>query len=156
MAFAALDIPGLAGTLSTEYSFWKGYRFSVAGQQVRPHGFPRNRLTLPGSHGPLEATVKGGPVRAHPILVVDGTEYPTGPPTPTSQQVLALLPLALLLLVQGAVGAGVALGAVSANMAVVRAEKSPAAKVGLMLAVLVVAAATDIVLATAVQSLIGT
>lgn len=155
MPIATLNIPGVSGDIAVEQSFWKGFKFTVAGQQVKPHGFPRNRLTLPGAAGPIEAKVKGGVARAYPSLVIDGKDYPTGPPTPKAQQVLALLPLLLLLLVQGALGILVAFGALSVNMGIVRAERSNGAKLGLMAAVLVVAAAIDILLATAILSARG-
>lgn len=155
MPIATLNVPGVSGDIAVEQSFWKGFTFTVAGQHVKPHGFPRNRLTLPGAAGPIEAKVKGGVVRAYPSLVIDGKDYPTGPPTPKAQQVLALLPLLLLLLVQGALGILVAFGALSINMGIVRAERSNAAKLGLMAAVLVVAATIDILLATAVLSARG-
>ncbi|MGO4601706.1 hypothetical protein [Terrabacter sp. 2YAF2] len=155
MPIATVNIPGVSGDIAVEQSFWKGFKFSVAGQQVKPHGFPRNRLTLPGAAGPIEAKVKGGVARAYPSLVIDGKDYPTGPPTPKAQQVLALLPLLLLLLVQGALGILVAFGALSVNMGIVRAERSNGAKLGLMAAVLVVAATIDILLATAILSARG-
>ncbi len=155
MPIATVNIPGVSGDIAVEQSFWKGFKFTVAGQQVKPHGFPRNRLTLPGAAGPIEAKVKGGVARAYPSLVIDGKDYPTGPPTPKAQQVLALLPLLLLLLVQGALGILVAFGALSVNMGIVRAERSNGAKLGLMAAVLVVAAAIDILLATAILSARG-
>jgi hypothetical protein len=155
MPIATVNIPGVSGDISVEQSFWKGFKFTVAGQQVKPHGFPRNRLTLPGAVGPIEAKVKGGVARAYPSLVIDGRDYPTGPPTPKAQQVLALLPLLLLLLVQGALGILVAFGALSVNMGIVRAERSNGAKLGLMAAVLVVGATIDILLATAILSARG-
>ena len=155
MPIATVNIPGVSGDIAVEQSFWKGFTVIVAGQHVKPHGFPRNRLTLPGAAGPIEAKVKGGVARAYPSLVVDGKDYPTGPPTPKAQQVLALLPLLLLLLVQGALGILVAFGALSVNMGIVRAERSDTAKLGLMAAVLVVAATIDILLATAVLSARG-
>lgn len=156
MPFAILHIPGVSGGISTEFSFWRGFKFHVAGERVTPHGFPRNRLTLPGLSGPVPAKVKSGLARAHPTLVVDGKEYPTGPPTPKGQQILALLPLLLLVLVQGALGIVVAFGAVMVNMGTIRGERSNATKVGLMVAILVSAAAIDIVLASVVQSALGT
>jgi hypothetical protein len=155
MPIATVHVPGVSGDISVEQSFWKGFRFTVAGQPVKPHGFPRNRLTLPGAAGPIEAKVKGGVARAYPSLVIDGKDYPTGPPTPKAQQVLALLPVLLLLLVQGALGILVAFGALSINMGIVRAERSNAAKIGLMAAVLVAAATIDIVLVTVVLSVHG-
>lgn len=156
MAIADLTIPGVAGNISTESDFWRGYKFKVAGKAVKPHGFTRNKLTLPGLDGPIEARVKGGVFRAHPALVVGGTEFPTGPPTPRTQQILALLPMAGFLLIQGALGALVAFGAIAINMGVVRSERSSRAKVGLMVAALIGALVVDIVLAIAVTSAFDT
>lgn len=152
MAFADLNIPGVSGIVSTDYSFWRGYRFTVDGQRVKPHGFPRNRLTLPGTSGSVEAKVRGGVARAHPALVVGGTEYPTGPDTPRLQQVLALLPMLTLLLVQGAIGFLVAFGGSAVNMGIVRGEQRDAVKVGLMVATLLAALAIDVTLVLAIDS----
>src|SRR5262245_21369363 len=145
-----LTIPGVSGGISTENSLWSGPKFSVDGQRVRAHGFPRNRLTLPGISGPVEAKVKGGLIRAHPVLVVDGKEYPTGPPTPMGLQILALLPLLTLILLQGAVGFLVAFGAVAINMGIVREERSNGAKVGFMTAILIAAVLIDIAIVAAI------
>ena len=141
MAFADLNIPGVAGVVSTDYSFWSGYRFSVGGTRVKPHGFPRNRLTLPGKAGPVEARVKAGLNRAYPALVVDDQEYPTGPETPVALQILALLPLLTLVLVQGAIGFALAFGGVFVNLGIARGAQSTGAKVALMVATLVAAVA---------------
>ena len=155
MPIDTLHIPGVSGGISVEPTFWKGFRYTVDGQLIKPHGFPRNRLTLPGTTGPVEAKVKGGVARAYPSLVVDGKDYPTGPATPRGQQVVALLPLLLLLLVQGAVGIFVALAALSTNMGIVRSERSNTAKIGLMVVVLVVASAVDLLVAGAILSARG-
>lgn len=149
MTFANLYIPGVAGSLSTTYSFWKGYAFSVDGQREKPQGFPRNRLSLPGVSAPVEAKIKGGPVRAHPTLVVDGREYSTGPATPIGYQILALLPVLLLAIVQGALGFVVAFGAIALNLSIIRSERPNATKAGLMVAVLAVGALVDVLLVTA-------
>ena len=155
MPFADLSIPGVAGVVSTDYSFWSGYRFFVDGRRVKPQGFPRNRLSLPGVSGPVEAKVKAGLNRAYPAFVVDGREYPTGPPTPVALQVLALLPLLTLFLVQGAVGFAVAFGGVYANLGIARGEQSSAAKASLMVATLVAAVAVDLAAIAALGSLTG-
>lgn len=155
MAFADVTIPGVSGTVSTDYSFWGGYRFIVDGQRVKPHGFPRNRLTLPGTSGSVEAKIKGGVARAHPALVVGGEEYPTGPATPRLQQVIALLPLLTLLLVQGAIGFVVAFGGTAVNMGIVRGEQRDGVKVGLMIATLVAAVAVDVAVVIAFDSVVG-
>jgi hypothetical protein len=155
MPIDTLHIPGVSGGISVEPTFWKGFRYSVDGQPIKPHGFPRNRLTLPGTAGPVEAKVKGGVARAYPSLVVDGKDYATGPATPRAQQVVALLPVLLLLLVQGALGFLVAFVAVSTNMGIVRSERPNAAKIGLMVVVLVVASAVDLLVAGAILSARG-
>jgi hypothetical protein len=152
MAFAVLTIPGVSGDISTEYSFWKGYTFTVDGQRVRPQGFPRSRLALPGESGPpVEAKIKGGLFRAHPVLVVGGTEYPTGPPTPRGLQILALLPILALLLIQGALGFLVAFGGVAINMGVVRGPRSRSVKTALMVATFIGAIAIDVLMAFAIS-----
>jgi hypothetical protein len=156
MAFADLNIPGVAGSVSTEYGFWSGYKFRVGGERVKPHGFPRNRLSLPGTEGPIEAKVKGGLFRAHPALVVGGTEFSTGAPTPRVQQALALLPLAGLLLIQGALGFLVTFGGIVINMGIVRSERSDRAKIGLMVATLIAVVVIDLVIAVALLSAFGT
>lgn len=143
---ATLNIPGTPGPLRIENSFWKGLRFSINGHPIKPHGFPRNRLTLPGMQGPIEAKIKGGALHAHPSLIIGGQEFMTGPPTPKIQQVLALLPLLLLVLVQGALGFLIAFGAIAANMGIIRAEHSAGTKVGLLLATLVAAATVDVLI----------
>lgn len=155
MAFADLTIPGVAGIVSTDYAFWSGYRFFVGGTRVKLHGFPRNRLTLPGVAGPVEAKVKAGLNRAYPALVVDDREYPTGPETPVALQVLGLLPLLTLILAQGFIGFAVAFGGVFVNLAIARTEQSTGAKVALMVATLVAAAAVDLAAVAAVGSLAG-
>ncbi|WP_330475857.1 hypothetical protein [Terrabacter sp. C0L_2] len=155
MAFADLTIPGVSGTVSTDFSFWSGYRFTVDGRQVKPHGFPRNRLTLPGASGSVEAKIKGGLARAHPALVVGGTEYATGPDTPRLQQVLALLPMLTLLLVQGAIGFAVAFGGTAVNMGIVRGEQRDSVKVALMIGTLVAAVAVDLAAVMALDAALG-
>src|SRR4029078_1051941 len=153
MAFAALTIPGVSGDIAIDYSFWRGYTFTVDGQRVKPQGFPRNRLTLPGASGPpVEAKIKGGLFRAHPVLVVGGTEYPTGPPTPLGMQILALLPILALLLVQGALGFLVAFGALAINMGVVRVSRSGSVKAALMVAIFIAAIAIDLLIVFAISS----
>lgn len=153
MAFAALTIPGVSGDIAIDYSFWRGYTFTVDGQRVKPQGFPRNRLTLPGASGPpVEAKIKGGLFRAHPVLVVGGTEYPTGPPTPLGMQILALLPILALLLVQGALGFLVAFGALAINMGVVRGSHSGSVKAALMVAIFIAAIAIDLLIVFAISS----
>jgi hypothetical protein len=151
MAFADMTIPGVAGTISTQYGFWSGYRFTIGGQRVKPHGFPR-RLTLPGADGPIEAKLKGGWLSAHPVLIVGGAAFSTGPVAPRVQRILAVLPLAAFLLVQGALGALLAVGGTAINMGIVRSERPGGAKVALMVANLVAVVVIDLVLAIAVTS----
>jgi hypothetical protein len=155
MAFADLSIPGVAGVVSTDYSFWSGYRFFVDGERVKLHGFPRNRLTLPGVTVPVEAKVKAGLNRAYPALVVGDREYPTGPATPVVLQVLTLLPLLTLLLVQGGIGFGVAFGGVLVNLGIARGERSLAVKVALMVGTLVAAVALDLTAVAAFDAAMG-
>lgn len=147
--FATLNIPGTPGPLRIENSFWKGLRFSINGHPIKLHGFLRNRLTLPGMQGPIEAKVKGGALHAHPSLMIGGQEFMTGPPTPKIQQVLALLPLLLLVLVQGAFGFLIAFGAIAANMGIIRAEHSAGTKIGLLFATFLAAATLDVLIVTA-------
>jgi hypothetical protein len=156
MPFAILTIPGVSGDISTHCSFWSGLTFSIDGQRIKAHGFPRTRLTLPGTSGPVDAKVKGGPFRAHPALVVGGTEYATGPPTPTALQVLALLPLLAFVLVHGALGALVALGGVAMNMSNVRGTRSDRSKATLMCATLIAVVAIDTVMVLALRSVVTT
>jgi hypothetical protein len=155
MAFADLSIPGVAGVVSTDYSFWSGYRFSVDGTRLKPHGFPRNRLTLPGTAGPVEARVKAGLNRAYPAHVVGDREYATGPETPVALQLLALLPLVTLLVVQGAIGFAVAFGGVFVNLGITRGEQSTGVKVALMVGTFVAAVAIALAAVAAVGSLAG-
>ena len=152
MTFAPMTIPGVAGEISTTYSFWTGYKFFVGGQRVKPHGFPRNKLTLPGADGPVEAKIKGGAFRAHPIVVSGGGEYTTGPPTPTSVQMVALLPVLSILVLQGLLGFVLAFGGVAINMGIVRSRQSNPAKFGLMVTTFVAVVVIDIVIVTAVVS----
>ena len=152
MPFDDVTIPGVAGPVSTTSSFWKGYRFHVDGTRVKPHGFPPTKLDLPGTDGPVEARLKGGIFRAHPVLVVDGQEYRTGPPTPRAQQVLAVLPFLLLLLVQGVLGAFAAIGGVVANMAIVRSGLTDRSKIAAMIGVFAVALLVDVAVIVAVVS----
>jgi hypothetical protein len=155
MAFAELTLPGVAGTVVTEYAFWSGFKFLVNGERVKAHGFPRNKLALPGTHGPVEAKVKGGMLRAHPVLVVGGTDFPTGPPTPAIQQVLALLPLIGLAIVQGVLGFLIAFGGLAITMGVVRSERSGGAKVGLIIATVIAVVVIDLVLVIAILTTLG-
>lgn len=155
MTSTDLSIPGVAGEILIEYGSLGGHKFTVGGEPVRPHGFPRNKLTLPGTDGPVEAKVKGGLFRAHPALLVGGKEYAAGPPTPRVLQILALLPLAALLLVQGALGFLVAFGGIAVNMGVVRSERSDGVKVGLVVATFIVAVVIDLAIAVALTSAFG-
>lgn len=145
-----MRIPGVAGEVSTKSSFFSGFTYFVDGQPVTPHGFPRNRLTLPGTEGPVEARIVGGLFRAHPTLVVDDVQYPTGPMASWSVQIVSLLPLLGLLVVQGGLGFVVAFGGVVINMGIVRGERTDRAKIGLMLAVLAGAAAADAAMLAAI------
>ena len=146
MTESVITIPGVLGELTARSSFWQGWIFHVDGERVRPHGFPRNRLTLPGDSGPIPARIKGGLFRAYPTIVVDQTEYPTGPPTPRGLQILALLPLALILLVQGILGFAVAFVSVAVNMSIRRSDRSERAKVGLVVVTVLTAAVVDVLL----------
>lgn len=152
MTFAPITVPGVTGDIVTTYSFWTGYKFFVEGQPIKPHGFPRNKLTFPGLAGPLEAKIKGGLFRAHPILVVGEKEYTTGPATPGRLQALALLPVLSILILQGALGFVLAFGAVAANMGVVRGTATNGAKAALMVGIFLVVAAIDIVIVVAFVS----
>ena len=154
MTLAVLTIPGVAGDIVTKSSFWGGFTFAVDGRRVKPHGFPRNRLALPGTDGPVEATIKGGTLRAHPTLVVGKTEYRTGPPTPLGLQISALLPLAALALVQGGLGVLVAFGGVAINMGILRREISSRAKYALMAATLVAVIAVDMAIVVVASSML--
>lgn len=156
MTLAVLTIPGVAGDIVTETSFWSGFKFVVGGQRVKPRGFPRNRLTLPGTAGPVEATVKGGILRPHPTLVVGGTEYRTGPPTSRGLQISALLPLLTLALVQGFFGFLVAFGGVAINMGVLRRELPIRTKYALLGATLIAAIAVDVFIIITAASVLGT
>lgn len=140
---------GVAGRLSTTYSFWKGSAFAVDGQRVKPNGFLRNRLSLPGVSGAVEATIKGGLVRAHPTLVLGGREYSNGAATPIGGQVLALLPVLQPAIVHDALGFLVAFGAIALNMSIIRSGRPNATKAGLMVAVLAVGVLVDVLLVTA-------
>ena len=156
MALAVLTIPGVTGDIVTEASFWSGFKFVVGGKRVKPRGFPRNRLTLPGAAGPVEATVKGGILRPHPTFVVAGTEYRTGPPTARGLQISALLPLLTLALVQGVFGFLVAFGGVAMNMGVLRRELSIRAKYALLGVTLTAAIAVDVLIILTTASVLGT
>ena len=147
--FAVLRIPGAAADITTRRSFWKGYTFEIEGQKLSPHGFPRNRLSIPGTYGPIEARIKGGFLRAYPSLVVGDTEYPTGPATPRGLQILAVLPLLTLLVVQGALGFLFAFGGTAINMGVIRGSRVTSAKVALMVATFVGALVVDVLVVLA-------
>lgn len=155
MTFADVTIPGVAGPLSTQGSFWKGLRFSVAGERVKAHGFPRNKLTLPGTDGPVEAKVKGGFFRPYPSFVVGAEEYPTGPPTPRSLQVLGWSPLVGVAIVQGVVGFLLAFGGMALSMGIIRSERRVGLKVALMTGVLVAVIGIDLAIAVAAYSISG-
>lgn len=155
MAISDVTIPGVAGPVSTSYSFWRGYRYFVAGARVKPHGFPRNQLTFPGLGAPVEAKVRGGLLRAHPTFVVGDHSYPTGPATPAAQQFLAVLPLGALLLLQGALGFLIAFGGIAINMSTIRSARSDGAKIGLLIATLVGVVFADLAVAVAVYSVAG-
>ena len=155
MAYRNLQIPEVAGEVSTEYGFWRGYRFTVNGERLKASGPWRNRLTLPGTTGPVEAKIKAGMLRAYPSLVVGDVEHRTGPATPRAQQMLAVLPLLAYLLVQGLIGIAVVLLAIVANMAVVRSGSSTALKIILMIGVFAVALVVDIGVALAINAAVG-
>lgn len=152
MTFAPLSVPGVAGEVRTESSFWSGYRFFVDGRRIKPHGFPRNRLTLPGTAGPVEARLKGGLFRAHPVLVVDGTEHTTGPPTPGGLQALAILPVLSIVAFQGLLGFLLAFGAVAINMGIVRSSRPNGTKAALLVATFAVVALIDVLLVVVIVS----
>lgn len=152
MPFAPVTIPGVRAPLTTTYSFWSGFVFSVDGQRVKPHGFPRNRLALPGTEGPVEGRIKGVFLRAHPPIVVRDTECPTGPPTPRVFQVLAVMPLLSIVVFQGVLGFVLAFGAMATNMGIVRGSASTAAKIVSMIAVAALVAAVDVAVLAVVMS----
>lgn len=152
MAFAPISIPGVAGVIETESSFWAGYKFFVEGQRIKPRGFARNKLTFPGVSGTLEAKIKGGLFRAHPILVADGKEYTTGPPTPGGLQALALLPALSILVFQGLLGFLLAFGSVAVNMGIIRSTRTNGVKAALLAGTFAVVALIDVLLVIAVVS----
>lgn len=150
MTTTSLTIPGVAGTITVEQSPWSGYRILVDGVRIKPRGFPRNRLTLPGVDGPVEARVKGGALRVHPIIVIDGVEHPTGPPTPRVLQVLVAAPVVGIILIQGVIGFLLAFGGVYLNQAIVRSDRPHGTKVALTSLTVVAVLAIEIALIVAV------
>lgn len=155
MPISDVTIPGVAGPLSTSYSFWSGYRYAVAGAHVKARGILRNRLTLPGLDAPVEVKVRATLLRAYPTFVVGDRTYSAGPVTPRIQQVLAVLPVAGLLLLPSAVGLLIAIGAVAVNQSTVRSARSDGAKIGLLVATLVGVVFADLAVAVAVYSVAG-
>lgn len=153
MTYADVIIPGVAGAVSTTGSFWKGLRFAVAGERVKAHGFPRNKLTLPGDAGPVEAKVKAGLFRPYPSFVVGGEEYPTGPPTPRGLQVLGWSPVLGVAIVQGILGFLLAFGGMALSMGIIRSERPGGVKVALMTGVLVGVIGIDLAIAFAAYSI---
>ncbi|WP_232677789.1 hypothetical protein [Nocardioides sp. R-C-SC26] len=144
MVLAVVTLPRVTAPVAIDYSFWRGYRFSVADRVVKPHGFPRNRLSLPGTAGTVEATFKAGVLRAYPVISVDGVDHPTGPTTPRAVQVIGLLPLISLMLVTGAIGALLTFGAIAGNVSIIREDLSDRVKILLMLTVLAAVVAADL------------
>ncbi|MBD8605904.1 hypothetical protein IFT73_03485 [Aeromicrobium sp. CFBP 8757] len=96
-------------------------------------------MTLPGTAGPVEAKVKGGAFRAHPVLVVGDGEHTTGPPTPRLLQALGVLPVLSLLVFHGLLGFALAFGGVAITMTVIRSARSDRATMAVIDTVLVVA-----------------
>ena len=150
----SMTIPGVAGTVETaEASAFSGPSFTVNGEKLKPKGLLRSKIDLPAQDGGTkEARIKGGALRAHPSLVVDGQEYHSGPPTPPLLQGLALLPILGLVIIQGALGFLLVFGGIGANMAVIRSDRSEGAKLGIIIATGVGVIAVCIILAVAVVS----
>lgn len=141
-----VTLPGVAKSVTIENSIWSGLKFSIDGEVIKPHGFPPTKVTLPGRVEPVEVTVKGGLLSAHPIMVVGDQEFPTGPPTPRLLQVLTLLPLVCLVIVQGVLGFVVAFAAVAINLGLLRTENSEGRKMAIMGGVLAGAIVIDLIL----------
>lgn len=149
MTTTPLTLPGVAGAITVEQGFWSGTRFHLDGVRLQPRGVLRNRLELPTRHGPLVAKVKGGLFRAHPVLVVERVAHRTGPPTPRSLQVLAAAPFVGLLLVQGLLGALLAVVGTLTNQRIVRSERSHGSKLLLTSLTLVVVLGLELAFAVA-------
>ncbi|KAA1376532.1 hypothetical protein [Aeromicrobium fastidiosum] len=141
MTSAPVVIPGVAGPVTAEYSFWSGYTFVVDGRRVSSRNrMQRNRVTLPGTSGPVEATIKGalGYLQAHPTLVVDGAGYPMGPATPVVLKILSALPV--LLVLGGLLGGVAGAAAMATNATFVRRTWPAGVKAALMIGMFAAAA----------------
>ena len=136
MTTRPVTIPGVQGEVSADVSAFGATKIMVDGQEQKQEGFFTKTVQLPAEGGGTkEAKVKGGMMRAYPVLVVDGEDHPTGPPTPTLQQGLAFLPLLGLVLIQGALGFLLVFGGVALSMSVVRSDRPDGTKVGLQVAI---------------------
>jgi hypothetical protein len=152
MPFEMQPVPGVAGTIMSEVSLWRGLTFIVNGRRLKPRGIFVRRVSLPGADGPVEGKIKGG-LPGTQQLIVEGNAYPTGPPVPKGLQVVAALPVLLMLLIRGGgLGLIVAIAGVTLNSQIVTSTRPNRTKVALMVATLLVGASVNIALAVASRS----
>lgn len=151
MGALPVSIPGVVGKTAVEFVPWKGPRLTLDGRPITPHGLLRNRVTLPGTDGPIEARVRTRVFNPYPLVTVGGVDIPTGPPQRRALLALTFTPLLALVLVQGALGAVVAILGIQLNHTVARSGRPVRAQVGLMLAVLVGVIAVDLLVIAALN-----
>ncbi|WP_374969325.1 hypothetical protein [Terrabacter sp. BE26] len=151
MLFEVGRIPGVPGAVFSDFSLWSGRTFIVEGQRYQPRGFFRRRVTLPGIPENVDATLNGFLPGAQ-TLVAAGTTYRIGPRVPRDLQILAVLPLLLILLVKGGPGILVAGVAFSVNTKILMSSGSDVTKAGLLIATLVFGASLNVALAIALHA----
>ena len=145
-----VHVPGVVAPVTVEPSLFGRPKVAVGGVAVQHAG--RNRYVLPGHGDPVEAVVRSSALNPFPTVDAGGQRFRTGPEVPLWLQLLAALPI-LLVAIGGLVGGVVAVGAIAANVAVVR---SSMAVTGKALAVVGVAVAAAVVFVVLAAVLLGT
>jgi hypothetical protein len=147
-----LAIPGLAGPIVLESSFWTSqFTVTVGGHEAPRTG--RRRFALPAAGGgAVEGTLRGTFLDVYPTVEIAGTRYPTGPAVPVILRILVALPFVLVFL-GGLVGGLIGAAGVLGNMAVVRLPGlSTAVKVIVTLVILLATSIVWLVVATVLAS----
>lgn len=140
-------IDGLAGPVVVTTNMMSG-KSTVTVGGIPAQGTGRGRFQLPTADGgAVEAKVHAAKmIDPYPVIEINGTKHRTGPASPVWMTVLSLLPIVLL--VGGALGAVIGVVAVFSNLAIARTAQSTAAKVVLMVVVLVGAVVSYLVVVT--------
>ena len=129
-------------------AFTGRHTMTVGGQPATRTGRRTYHLPTTGG-GTVEAFVRPTFFDVYPSVRIGGVSHRLGPPTPVWLRVVMLLPIVLL--AGGGLGILLGLVAVLVNATILRASVSAAAKVLLMIGVLVLAAVAWLAAAAAIN-----